>query len=255
MDKTPVYKYPASYARENDELELYRASYKANVACKDAIESAISEHYADNRLDKAGAAQIIKEYGFDRTFHVLANTVREKDWDGRFSHDNKDWAKTIPVRDDPDGFGGNRNVYFVVDRAHPALVDGFINQVRHEHLLRQPLTQQDITQEAERILLAFQNHREPNSPNGTHFMVRISHDFLFRAGSKDQDKLFDMLPFGSLTFSGLDGHRGIYALITKDENRDKSLRQRKTSVRSKLQKPPEQAPRSKPPRKSSEQEL
>ena len=37
MNTVPVYKYPAAYARENDELEQYRASYKANVACKNAI--------------------------------------------------------------------------------------------------------------------------------------------------------------------------------------------------------------------------
>ena len=45
MNTIPVYKYPAAYARENDELEQYRASYKANVACKDAIETAIRDNY------------------------------------------------------------------------------------------------------------------------------------------------------------------------------------------------------------------
>ena len=255
MDKTPVYQYPASHARDNNELDLYRASHTANVACKDAIEAALAANYADNRLDKAGAAQIINAFGFDRTFHVLANTVRQKDWDGRFSYDNKEWAKTIPVHDDPDGFGTDRNVYLVVDRAHPVLVDGFINQVRREHQLRQPLTQEDITQEAARILQTFQKQREPSSPNATHFMAQISPDFLIRAGSKDQDKLFDMLPFKSLTFSQLDGHKGIYALIAKEENRDKSLRQRRPSVRARLQEAPEQKSRSKPPRKSSEKEL
>ena len=33
MDKTPIYPYPAAYARENGELEQYRASMKALVAC------------------------------------------------------------------------------------------------------------------------------------------------------------------------------------------------------------------------------
>ena len=37
---------------------------------------------------------------------VVANyVVRQKDFDGRISHDNKAWAKTIPVCEDPDGFG------------------------------------------------------------------------------------------------------------------------------------------------------
>lgn len=41
MNTIPVYKYPAVYARENDELEQYRASHKANIACRDAIDNAI----------------------------------------------------------------------------------------------------------------------------------------------------------------------------------------------------------------------
>ena len=52
---------------------------------------------------------------------MLANTVRQKDWDGRISRDNKAWTKIIPVYENPDGFGYDRNVYFVVDRSTPDL--------------------------------------------------------------------------------------------------------------------------------------
>ena len=52
MKDIPVYRFPAAYARENGELELYRASNKANAACKEAIEKAISEHYHDNVLHR-----------------------------------------------------------------------------------------------------------------------------------------------------------------------------------------------------------
>lgn len=47
MKNIPVYRFPAEHARENGELELYRASNKASAACKEAIEKAISEHYCD----------------------------------------------------------------------------------------------------------------------------------------------------------------------------------------------------------------
>ena len=47
MKDIPVYRFPAEHARENGELELYRASNKASAACKEAIEKAISEHYCD----------------------------------------------------------------------------------------------------------------------------------------------------------------------------------------------------------------
>lgn len=66
-------------------------------------------------------------------------------------------------------------------------------------------------------------------------MAQISPDFLIRASTKDQDRLFAMLPFQSLTFSALKDRKGIFAFIQKDENRNQPLRQRKPSVRKKLE--------------------
>jgi len=246
MDKSPVYKYPAAYARENDELEQYRASYKANVACKEAIETAIRDNYSDNRLGKDAVKQVVERFGFERTFYVLATTVREKDWDGRISRDNKEWAKTIPVFEDADAWGHDRNRYFVVDAVHPGLTDIFLNQARREYLLTQPLSKEDVQAEAARLLRYLQSGHEPNSPSGTHFMAQISPDFLIRASTKDHDRLFALLPFKSLTFSTLKDRKGIFAFIQKDENRDQPLRTRKPSVQKQLQaKPAEHKPRSK----------
>lgn len=50
MNTIPENQYSGAYAREHDELEQYRASYKANVACKEAIEAAIRDNYRDNCL-------------------------------------------------------------------------------------------------------------------------------------------------------------------------------------------------------------
>ena len=171
---------------------------------------------------------------YERVLHVLANTVRHKEWDGRISQSNKAWARTVPVFEDPDAWGNDRNKEFVVDRSHPGIIDLFVDMARHEYLLSQPLTKEDIHAEAARILSAFQAEREPNSPHGTHFMAQVDPDFLARARTKDHDRLMAMLPFQSLTLSGLEGRKGVYALITKDEDRTKPLRQRRPSVRRKL---------------------
>ena len=98
-----------------------------------------------------------------------------------------------------------------------------------------------------------QSEREPNSPNGTHYMAQISPDFLARAKTKDTDRLMAVLPFQSLSFSTLEGRRGTYALISQDENRFQKLQLRKPSVRKKLQ---EQSAAPKPPakKKAKEQE-
>lgn len=223
MEKIPVYQHSGTYAQEHGELEEYRASYKANMACKGVIETAIRDNYHDNCLGKDAVKQVTEQFGYDRTLYVLAETVREKDWDGRISRDNKDWAKTVPVSEDNDTWGNNRNLYFVVDTVNPGLTNIFINQARHEYLLTLPLTSKEIQEEAARLLRHLQSEREPNSPSGTHFMAQVSPDFLIRASTKDQDRLFAMLPFKSLSFSSLKDRKGIFAFIQKDESRDQSL--------------------------------
>ena len=85
----PLYRHDAAYAREQGDLDLYRASRRANIACKEAIEASISEHYRDNRLDRDAVPQVIEQFGYTRTLYVLANTVQQKEWDGRFSPANK----------------------------------------------------------------------------------------------------------------------------------------------------------------------
>ena len=128
---TPVYKNNAEHARENGELELYRASNKANSACKEAIEKAISEHYYDNVLHKEAVAQVAEQFGHERILYVLAITIRQKDWDGRFSADNKQWAMTVPIMENPDAWGTDRNCYLAVN-SHSGLVDLFTSLARED---------------------------------------------------------------------------------------------------------------------------
>ena len=75
-DNTAIYPYSASYAREHGELDQYRVSYRANIACKEAIEQAIAAHYHDNRLGTEAVHQVLEQFGYDRMFYVLAVTVR-----------------------------------------------------------------------------------------------------------------------------------------------------------------------------------
>ena len=130
---TPVYRHDAAYAREHDELPQYRASNQANIACKEAIEKAIGDNYRDNRLNSQAVMEAVgADFSMDRISYVLANTVQFKDWDGRISHANKDWAKTMPIVPNADAWGGDRNCYFVVDQAHTGLVDLFVTHFRKE---------------------------------------------------------------------------------------------------------------------------
>lgn len=129
MKEIPVYKNSGTYAREHDELPAYRASMKANIACKEAIESAIREHYRRNSLDANAVQNVMQEFGSQRVAHVLAATVKAKDWDARFSPENRAWAVTIPTPPNLDPWGDDRNLHFVVN-SHSGLTNLFLNQFR-----------------------------------------------------------------------------------------------------------------------------
>ena len=249
----PLYRHDAAYAREQGDLDLYRASRRANIACKEAIEAAISEHYRDNRLDKDAVPQVIEQFGYTRTLYVLANTVQQKDWDERFSPANKAWAKTVDIPPNPDGFGGERNWEFVVD-SHPGLTDLFLTLAKREYLLTQPLTPEDTHAEASRLLQELRAPDTPNSPNGTHYMAQFSEDFMRRANSKDMDQVMAALPFRSVTFSGLNDRKGHFALISKDEDRSKELRSPRRSVRRQLKQEPRPTEKKPSTRKKKEPE-
>lgn len=136
-DQTPLYHHTDSYAQEHGELDRYHASYQANIACKEAIEQAIADNYGDNRLNVACVDQVLEQFGYERMLYVLANTVQQKEHDGRISHDNRAWARTVPVTSAPDGFGGDRNRYFIVDKCNTGLMDLFLTQARKSYALEQ----------------------------------------------------------------------------------------------------------------------
>ena len=132
----PVYRQNAAYAREHGELEQYRVSHQANIACKEAIEQSIDQNYDGRRLAKGTADKVMQKFGPERVMYVLAYTIQQKGWDGRFHPYNKDWAKTVDIPPNPDSFGFERNCEFVVD-SHAGLTDLFVSQARRE-VERQP---------------------------------------------------------------------------------------------------------------------
>ena len=124
MNDTYLYPYSAAEARERNELSLWRESHKANIACRDAIEDAIRRNFDGMYLNEDCLAPVLTAYGYKRTAWVLANTLHELKWDGRFSYANKHWAEKIYIPTDL-----IHNSDFVV-RSHPAVLDGFVSFYR-----------------------------------------------------------------------------------------------------------------------------
>ena len=118
-----VYMNSLDHARREDEVQLWRNSFKENVRCKNAVEKALSEGFDGMHLRDGIAGDLAEEFGTDRLSWVLANTVTEHFEDGRFRPENKEWAKNIYIPKD------SHNVEFAVS-SHPEIVNGLITDYR-----------------------------------------------------------------------------------------------------------------------------
>lgn len=97
MNDVYLYPYSSEEARRRDELSLWRASHQENISCKKAIEEAVRQHFDGSRLDNDCLTGVFQEFGYKRTAWVLANTLQQLEWDGRFSPKNKAWAEQFPI--------------------------------------------------------------------------------------------------------------------------------------------------------------
>lgn len=155
-------------------------------------------------------------------------------------------SRTQPATQRFDGYPDPQLGEFVRGETQPNAPDALLFLLQQEQRERERLKPGDfrehtaalhdsrIKREAERVLSKLQELREPNSPDKTHFIVELSPHFTAIATSKDTDRLLSMLPFKKLTFSNLKERHGIYAFLPKDENRDKSLRKPRQSIRAQL---------------------
>ena len=124
----PVYQHNLTYAMEHGEADAYLDSRKLNIDCKNAIQEAISNNFDGMHLNHDVVNPVLEEYGAERLSFVLACTLQEKSWDGRFSQVNKEWAKNITIPENVNR-GVDANLDYVVE-SHPAVLDGFIDLAR-----------------------------------------------------------------------------------------------------------------------------
>lgn len=126
MSEVPIYRETANYAYEAGEMEAYRASLAANEECSRAIEAAISSNYGDNRLDADAAVKsVLEQFSPERVRYVLANTIQQKDFDGRIPQSLKEWAKSVEVCPE----NASR---FLVDKPNPGLTALFVDAFRQQ---------------------------------------------------------------------------------------------------------------------------
>lgn len=126
------YGHTLSYAMEHGEVDRYSDSRKVDRECRGAIEETIRQNFDGMHLNHDIVKPLAEQYGSERMAFVLANTIQQESWDGRFSRDNKAWASEFPISEDiVHGIDMNREL---IVSSHPAVLDGFIGMFRREVL-------------------------------------------------------------------------------------------------------------------------
>ncbi len=140
------YDKPLDYAKANGELDKWRDSLHETRRCAETIKNLITEnhdgfHLATDKIIEGA----VKEFGTEHVTLALAATIQRKDWDGRFSHKNKEWAKSIDVP--KDGYHNEINV-----NAHSTLLDGVVSDYRKYLLVleKNHSEKKDISESAEK---------------------------------------------------------------------------------------------------------
>lgn len=189
-----VYEWSLDEAKRMNERDLWRESYKENCDCARTMERAIRDHYKDNRLGDC-IRPLIDEYGFNRVNWVLANTVLQSHSDGRYSEDNKRWARSFHIPRD------EHNWQFTVN-SHPGLVNLLIGQARKAW---------------QELGLFDRSHCQPEPPEGLDYtdkVVIVSPNFLKDKYKTPEDQLY--LAEGGFGCSPGARGRKVYGKFLKD---------------------------------------
>lgn len=127
-----VYRNTAAYAKENGEIQKWRDFKAENIACRDAMDRTVAENFDGAHLKTETILDnVIAAYGKERVELILAATIQEKAYDGRFSCGNKEWAASVPM---PEG----EKIYLVSDRTHPVLLDSIAKEYRVNYSEKKP---------------------------------------------------------------------------------------------------------------------
>ena len=145
-DYLPVYRHSARYARTEGEIKAYLESRHENIACCHAIEETLRREFDGMHIGDKAVPIVLEQFGPERMTWVLANTVVMKEYDGRFSRSNREWADSIGVVMDRSTAGSVYNDDYVVC-SHPAVLDGYISLARKT---MQSIAQQKAAEKPER---------------------------------------------------------------------------------------------------------
>ena len=131
-----VYVKSVGFAKEHGEMERWKLSMRENVACKNLIEQTLREKFDGMYIEVNAQKGVLDRFGRHRTEFILAVTIHQKSWDGRFSDENKRWAENVL----PENCSTELFDQYMVE-THPAVLDGFVYMVRESPSERESVDQ------------------------------------------------------------------------------------------------------------------
>lgn len=125
---SPVYRRTFDDARDAGETAEYRMSCRINELCQTEIDDAVNVGWDGMHVAPDAVKQTLERFGPERVSYILANTVRHREGDERFSSDNRLWAESIPL------YVPLEKLACYTVRSHSVKLDDFITTARKEML-------------------------------------------------------------------------------------------------------------------------
>lgn len=105
----------------------YPERLKELINCKNAIDGGVSKRF-DGYTLQYNLAEAVKAYGLKAVQQVIAVSIREHDYDGRFSRANIEWAKGVDLSEH-----GSAGRYQMELTSHRCLINALADEVRGWH--------------------------------------------------------------------------------------------------------------------------
>lgn len=117
-----LYYNDGTTALVNGERDTYRETMAILRTTRDTIDKEIGSAFDGMRLDRKAIENVSSACDPEAVAVVLAITLRERRYDGRFGRDVKAWAEGIQI---PACASGDNGCWYAC-RTHSAILDGFI---------------------------------------------------------------------------------------------------------------------------------
>ena len=107
-------------------IQEWRENYfnKLSLCRKEMMTGFSLSHAYNDRTFKDYMENLIKKHGKECISLLLSNTIRDAEWDGRYSNDVKDWARSYPeIKQPPIPTSEKMTFHMLFLSEHPCILN------------------------------------------------------------------------------------------------------------------------------------